>query len=446
MDGRTKESSMFNNYMRIVINGDKSYLTYNRGDISEIVPILKSERTWQRTGLSESYTDLRYKIRSARSIRKCVYSSWGVDRILDLAKEKKQSVVSDCFLAKEPLTDAKHIGVEIEFCSNIDRKVIAKAMVDVGVNSYIQLKSDRSVQGDRGDDGCNGECREDCNCAECGKTHYCRDERECSRRTRDYGQDGCWEIRENCDECEEYYEVEGCICGGETGCRGEHVVCLGHCTGHTCLGYEDHNDFECTCECTCTRDRGHEIAIVAPASKMSEVLNKVCTVLDEHGAYVNSTCGLHVHLDARKSNQKLMFSNLVNSQKLLYSMCPKSRYDNSYCAPNESGTDMYEYGGRYWGINPGSYQKHKTIEVRLHSGSVNADKIIHWIYILKKIAYHTEFLEEIDSLKELTTKIKFSQKSISYIKVRVSKFKSEHGSYSIDTDLSRGDRLELQVA
>src|ERR1019366_2621851 len=112
---------------------------------------------------------------------------------------------------------------------------------------------------------------------------------------------------------------DDCDCGGVDSeganvCLGTHIVCQGHCNGHDCLGYADHEDYNCNCECTCGEDQesGHEISIVAQKSQIAGIVTKVCEVLLKHGSTVNDTCGLHVHLDMRGTRDvKQSFANLV---------------------------------------------------------------------------------------------------------------------------------------
>jgi hypothetical protein len=132
----------------------------------------------------------------------------------------------------------------------------------------------------------------------------------------------------------------------------------------------------------------HELAILVKESEMARVVKKVCKIL--HGnSSVNKSCGLHVHLDMRKRNSDVAYANLYSAQALLYAMCPKTRLTNSYCRPQNSYTKMSQAhmgGERYLGINPTAFARHKTIEIRIHSGTINAFKIINWVKLLIQIA------------------------------------------------------------
>jgi hypothetical protein len=112
-----------------------------------------------------------------------------------------------------------------------------------------------------------------------------------------------------------------------------------------------------------------------------ERLKRLCNALTALGATVNSSCGLHVHLDARDGAGRSIATRLKNALPLLKRMIPKSRLDNSYCRD-----DVSTRGQRYAKINRESLRKHRTIEVRMHSGTTQYEKIFNWVRVLHTIA------------------------------------------------------------
>lgn len=431
---------MKNKCLRIKIIGDSSYLVYQRGLIFEMSKIEK--RYTCTAPIKTAFKDIKDDIRCQKSQLNppAQFEEREPNHVLKLLAEKRRQFRRECFKSKKPVNRADHVGVEIEFISDSDRDDIARDLTALGLNKFVELKSDGSVSsGNSGD--CDGSCREDCTCWDCGEAHYCDDENKCNRARRNYGSidNDRWEYREDCSDCEETETIDDCDCGGkddngEPICKGEHVVCSGHCPGHHCC-YKYHEDFDCQCECTCQANYGHEIAIVARRSQIHDIVRKTCEVLQKHGAEVNDTCGLHVHLDMRNvSDVNRSFGNLVKAQKLLYSMCPRSRYNNSYCKPNIS-LSMERHGGRYWGINPASYSEHQTLEVRIHSGTVNVVKINNWIDLLSRIAY-AKSIKKIEKLSDLTSKVKLSEKLVDYIKERVEKFNDQHRNYAVKLDIA----------
>ncbi len=111
-------------------------------------------------------------------------------------------------------------------------------------------------------------------------------------------------------------------------------------------------------------------------------LYAICQRLRDVGAEVNQTCGLHVHLDCRDvSSTSAMATRAVRLRKAvpwLWNMLPVSRRRSRYCGDQN--------GGRFQAINTESYSRHNTVEVRMHSGTLNADKIRSWIELVRFIA------------------------------------------------------------
>ncbi len=147
-----------------------------------------------------------------------------------------------------------------------------------------------------------------------------------------------------------------------------------------------------------TRPYGHELNICVPISIAKPIIEKICEVLKNPtiNGDINTTCGLHVHLDMRQPTENASaelaeksFKNLIAAQMMLRDMQPDSRKDNTYCAitPNYSFRDAIR-SGRYFIVNGSAFNVHKTIEIRVSSASLNPVKINNWAIFLGKIAYN----------------------------------------------------------
>ena len=123
-------------------------------------------------------------------------------------------------------------------------------------------------------------------------------------------------------------------------------------------------------------------------------------------------CGLHVHIDAtgfRKSKEKL--SNIIKTfyaiEDMIFSFIPPSRWVSHYCQrlckdysynnfDPSKGFDESWYKeddrallrirktrkydkARYYGLNMHSVTLNGTIELRYHSGTINARRILLWV-------------------------------------------------------------------
>jgi len=156
-----------------------------------------------------------------------------------------------------------------------------------------------------------------------------------------------------------------------------------------------------------------------------EQIQKVCAVLAAKGAKVNSSCGLHVHVDARDMevlNLRNALKLYVEREEQINLVMPATRRDNSYCVPvldcirarlvqnarRDSGfaADFDRYavdtsmkavfkaidtcetrralqelcgGSRYRRLNMEALDRHGTLEFRQHSGTVTFEKMSAWI-------------------------------------------------------------------
>lgn len=186
-----------------------------------------------------------------------------------------------------------------------------------------------------------------------------------------------------------------------------------------------------------------EIVVCASKSEILRVLADVCQILSEAGARVNKSCGLHVHLDMRGKSREVIeriFSNLVSSSKMLYRMMPPSRLKgtngyNQYCKPNRFKDFERNRKDRYQGINACSYNRHTTLEVRLHSGTVDFTKIANFILILDKIASHPEVIRRsATTVSGFVKQWGLSSGLGGYIESRIEKFKAAHESNDLNRE------------
>lgn len=152
-------------------------------------------------------------------------------------------------------------------------------------------------------------------------------------------------------------------------------------------------------------------------------LEKLCGLLNDLEAEVNSSCGLHVHIDARhmsKSQVSRAGMKLGHALPFLGQMVPKSRRENTrYCKMKVSGFS----DDRYCAVNLTAFEKYKTIEVRLHSSTTSYKKISNWIKTLSLILDAKKSkLESMTTLKEFFAVIGASDELQNYIISRVAKF------------------------
>lgn len=123
--------------------------------------------------------------------------------------------------------------------------------------------------------------------------------------------------------------------------------------------------------------------VVTYKSGQENMVREICSFL-KGKAYSNNTCGTHVHFDMRDKRQEQVEAyglKLERAVPALRLLLPTWRRDSEYCLKANSGI----YGDRYAFVNLAAYRKYKTIEIRGHSGTIEAEKILNWIKICETI-------------------------------------------------------------
>ena len=170
--------------------------------------------------------------------------------------------------------------------------------------------------------------------------------------------------------------------------------------------------------------------LVSPILEGIEGLNNleiVCRVLEAKHVKINKTCGLHVHFDAELINLQQIKNTLINYAKLegeIDNFMPMSRRGNTntYCKSIIGYEERIEravtldklintFGSRYFKVNLQSYRRHRTIEFRQHSGTVEFLKISNWILFLHNLVSYSK-TEKLSSNANFETLKKFNQVEI----------------------------------
>jgi len=170
---------------------------------------------------------------------------------------------------------------------------------------------------------------------------------------------------------------------------------------------------------------------VAGEKYLAEVMTKLNA---ENAFMVNSSCGFHLHIGAEDlvSNAyalKLLFGLYLSFEDVIASFLPRSRRDNNFCRllkksfhlqeilntntvddiekvwyrvedemqrkrikESEKGSDT-----RYFGINFHILFSRGHYEVRYHSGTVNHDKVFHWVRLHLAVADYVRRVSEVKS-------------------------------------------------
>lgn len=133
-------------------------------------------------------------------------------------------------------------------------------------------------------------------------------------------------------------------------------------------------------------------------------LEKCCKSLNEAGAYVNRSTGLHVHISTPNMTDEQyvnVFKNYKMLEGVIDTFMARSRRENNAHYARSLGN--YNLDGctrisdvaraiptRYCKVNPHSYASHKTIEFRQHLGSTNFTKIKNWVNFCAKLVKYSK--------------------------------------------------------
>lgn len=178
-----------------------------------------------------------------------------------------------------------------------------------------------------------------------------------------------------------------------------------------------------------------EVRVLVTEDELDRVVTEICKVLATFGAAVNKSCGLHVHIDARSGirDREAVYRRLVRAQALLQAMVPASRRPGAPAADQYCGVvtsarwptaDWRQAArNRYKAINACSADKHGTIEVRIHSGTVSAMKIINWSKLLVNIVDGPDRPRIPQRISGIAKLYNLSPEMVEYVRERILKFK-----------------------
>ena len=183
--------------------------------------------------------------------------------------------------------------------------------------------------------------------------------------------------------------------------------------------YYDDDGYENDCS-ECSELQGHELKVITTQKNLKATMIRVGQLLKAIKAQVNASCGLHVHLDMRNRTPQLAAARLLNSQSLLLKSVPHDRRENTYCMPVNKiykSPDMIMNIPKYHAIHTEECYKYlKTIEVRLHEGTVDWKEIYNWCKLLISIVDNDYANKNVRSTKILPTRVrKYIEKRIAAV-------------------------------
>lgn len=176
-------------------------------------------------------------------------------------------------------------------------------------------------------------------------------------------------------------------------------------------------------------EQGHEVNILCKEEDMKSVVSKVCEIIKAVGGRVNDSCGMHMHFDMRNRDSVKAFNNMLQILPTLTAIIPNTRLESQYCVVNQLESlsefvDKYQNNNNYrrQAINGGAITEHKTIEVRLHSGTLNPAKIVNWFNIIRVAIEYKDTIKHSIPVDKYAAFFEVNSKLASYIFTRAQKF------------------------
>lgn len=163
------------------------------------------------------------------------------------------------------------------------------------------------------------------------------------------------------------------------------------------------------------------VEIVSPKLKGFDGVVQIVQVLDdlnERGATVNSTCGIHIHVDGNNldiRDIKKVKQMYVQYEKLFFGVLgdkAAQRYQNSFCKPSNRWNDYNDENDKYRSLNLVnwySFERKKTVEFRLFSGeghNLNPENIVTYVMMSVGLVVRSRNCTRVHSFTKPVTDLK----------------------------------------
>jgi hypothetical protein len=147
-------------------------------------------------------------------------------------------------------------------------------------------------------------------------------------------------------------------------------------------------------------------------------IDDFCESAEELGFEVDSKCGFHAHFDVSDLNTDQLravacaysatsstWRTFVSSERREDHYCGPESWDCDEVVAQEDFADWMSKLDRYQWINLKAYAEHNTFEVRLHNGTIVADKVTNWVIA------HLRFIDAVSKMTVAQVRAKFEGKS-----------------------------------
>jgi hypothetical protein len=162
------------------------------------------------------------------------------------------------------------------------------------------------------------------------------------------------------------------------------------------------------------KNNTYELRILCPENKLIWLFNKLTKFFKAGKFSVNTSCGSHVHLDMRNRNVTECYNKLLKFQHILFGLVSPKRWNNDYCKWSLESMTFGQSSSRFKAINDRAYGQHKTLEIRLHEGTLDMKKIQNWINLLLK-AIGSKSIPEVNTKDDVVKWVAKDRQLKSYV-------------------------------
>lgn len=113
-----------------------------------------------------------------------------------------------------------------------------------------------------------------------------------------------------------------------------------------------------------------------------DTIDKFCRLAQDFK--LDTCCGFHIHLDMSRSDdfeRERIAAGFALMEDVWHCFVPSTRRDNRFCYPIQQTDEGFPYNMsncRQCWLNLYALRDHGTIEIRLHSSTLNAEKVGNW--------------------------------------------------------------------
>jgi hypothetical protein len=183
--------------------------------------------------------------------------------------------------------------------------------------------------------------------------------------------------------------------------------------------------FGCKSDCSVNGDGREFVSPILSGDEGLEAVESLLAFAKSNSWVADESCGFHLHLgmqDTTEEVQRNVYLAYKLTERVWRNLASPRRAENEYCKviPHNARRIRESSGGlqplvrtRYEWVNISALFCHGTLEIRLHEGTIDTERVINWIIA------HVRFVSAIKKMTEREITRKFADVSIARRFVRL---------------------------